>query len=359
MLSLKHILFTLSSFILFTIFSMSPAFADSNVTCNQYTVPVTLSSTDPTVYHVVGFLCSEGSLQGKTVQFLLHGLTYDHNYWNFPLSPEKYSYVRKATDEGYATFNIDRLGDGLSDRPLATSVTIESGAFVAHQIVQDLRAGNIGGTSFAKVIEVGHSGGSSTIVFEASQYHDVDGVILSGFMHAFNFPGIAEISTTIYPAQLDPKFANSNIPDGYFTTIPNTRASDFYNTADADPNVIALDETLKQTVTSGELGTISDAAVNTSLTQQIHVPVLIVNGQFDKLFCNDSLGLSCDSNQAILSRESGNFTPQACLEASVLTNSGHDVNLHLNAHSWFETANDWANRRVGNSVNTPPTQPCQ
>src|SRR5256885_6393086 len=94
----------------------APASAASH--CQQVTRTVTLSPADPTSYHLVGWLCADGRLANKTVQLLLSGLTYDHNYWNWPQRPQRYSYVRVAVDAGYATFNIDRLGVGLSDHPV-------------------------------------------------------------------------------------------------------------------------------------------------------------------------------------------------------------------------------------------------
>jgi pimeloyl-ACP methyl ester carboxylesterase len=336
--------------------SPKPVRAHSSVNCKQYTIPVTLSSSDPTVYHVVGFLCSQGSLRGKTVQFLLHALTYDHNYWDFPLKPGKYSYVRKATDEGYATFNIDRIGIGLSDHPDDTLVTLESNAFVTHQIVQDLRKGIIGDTKFTKIILVGFSIGSNISLLEQSTYGDADGLILSAFSHQFNFTFYATVQDDFFnPVSQDPKFANSGYSSGYYTTVPGTRGKLFYNLPDADPAVIALDETLKQTLTIEENNTFFDAN-GSSFSQSIHVPVLIALGQNDNYFCGS--GLSCADASAILAREAGFWSPQACLEAFVLPNAAHSINLHLNAHKWFESANNWANRRIGSSTSKPPTQPC-
>lgn len=343
---------------LFALPLIAPAFADSPVTCTEYTLPVTLSPTDPTIYHIFGQLCSQGSPEGKTVQFVVHGITYDHNYWDWPLSPQKYSYVRKATDAGYVTFNIDRIGIGLSDHPLSSLVTLQSNAFVVHQLVQDLRTGQIGGTQFSKVVLVGHSFGAVIALYEQYTYADSNAIILSGFAHAPNPAGVGEAIADIYPASQDPKFANSNFPGTYLTTIPGTRGTLFYNLIDADPAVIALDENLKQTLTAEELAT-APTADDPAVSLAIHVPVLIADGQYDLLFCNTSIGLSCDDSAAILAREQADFSPQACLETFVLPNSGHDVNLHLNAKSWFNAANDWVNRRVGSSVNNPPTQLCQ
>lgn len=334
----------------------STAKADDGIVCQNYTIPVTLSAVDPTVYHVSGQLCGAGSLQGKTVQLLVHGFTYDHNYWDFPLQPGVYSYVRHAVDEGYATFNYDRIGSGLSDHPLSTNVSIDTGVYVLRQLVQGLRTGSIAGQSFGKVITVGHSAGSGIALLEASQYADVDGVILSAFLHQFNVADTA-FFTSMYPANQDPKFTQANLDSGYLTTQPGTRGLLFYNTAVADPAVVAADELLKQTGTSTEEATSQETTVPTA-SLAVHVPVLLAIGQDDTVFCNDALGLSCADNQTILNREAADFSTQACLEAFVLTDSGHDINLHPNARTWFAVANDWANRRVGASSTTPASDPC-
>jgi pimeloyl-ACP methyl ester carboxylesterase len=324
--------------------------------CTATTVPVHLSATDPTTYNLVGQLCSKGPLTGKTVQLLVHGLTYDHNYWDFPVQPQKYSYLERASNAGYAVFAIDRIGVGNSDRPAdANAVTVQSGAYILHQLAQGLRNGTIGGTAFPKVMLTAHSLGAAMSIYEAATYADVDGLIISGQLHQTN-PLIYTLLGNFYPAQLDPKFASAGLPAGYFTTVPNTRAAMFYSTHAAD-DVIAQDEALKQTVTLGELSTLNDASAP-SLSQQIHVPVLTSVGQQDVLFCNELFGLSCANQAAIMNREASAYSPDACLETHVLAKAGHSTNLHLNAPDWFTTAIDWTNRRIGSDATHPPTQPC-
>lgn len=322
--------------------------------CQGATLPVTLPN-DPTTYHVYGELCWRGALAGQTVQLLSSGITYDHNYWDFPFRPSRYSYVRRAVDAGYITFNIDRLGVGLSDHPPADPLTVPAEAYVNHQIIQALRHGDLAGTAFPRVVAVGHSFGSAVSIYEAGTYADVDGVIVTGFLHALNPDSNNGFLAIIYPASADPKFATAGLPPGYLTTRPGGRAF-FYNTAYARPTVIATDEQLKQTTTSGELTTFG-LGFDPKLSQHIHVPVLVVVGQRDFSFCNESLpGFSCANSAAVFARESFAYAPQSCLETYVLANSGHDINLHPDAHLWFEQANDWADRRVGTSQ--PPCQPC-
>jgi pimeloyl-ACP methyl ester carboxylesterase len=317
--------------------------------CRQIApVPVTLSPSNHTVYHVAGQLCGNGSLVGKTAQLLIHGFSYDHRYWDWPQAPQN-SYVRSATNAGYATLAIDRIGDGDSSHPAdGSQVTANASGYVIHQIVQKLHAGSIGGAHFSKVITVGHSFGSAAVAYEAGTYHDVNGVIISGYLHDISQTAIASFAAGVYPASQDPAFAHSGLNDTYVTTRPGTRAAFFFNPADVDPAIVAKDEQIKQTGTVGELDPTSFDQAN-AVTTNITAPVLITMGQDDVIFCNASEGLSCTNSSAILAREQSHFGPKAHLEAYVLPNSGHDINLHRNANQWFNAANNWANSHVGRS----------
>ena len=41
---------------------------------------------------------------------LAHGATFNKQMWDFPYKKEKYSYVKAANEEGYATFAYDIVG---------------------------------------------------------------------------------------------------------------------------------------------------------------------------------------------------------------------------------------------------------
>src|SRR5207302_7267115 len=114
--------------------------------CDEVSVPVALDPSQPhdrsnTIY---GQLCSPAQGPSRTIQLLNHGATYGHVYWDFPYKSQTYSYVDAMSRAGLSTFNYDRIGVGLSSHPLSKEITLASDAFVAHQLVQDLRAGSIG-----------------------------------------------------------------------------------------------------------------------------------------------------------------------------------------------------------------------
>jgi len=335
----------LSSFfiLLFSFFvSKIPALADSN--CTQYTLPVTLSPIDPTIYHVVGFLCN--AEEANTVQLTLSGASYSHVYWDFPFDPKTYSYVQNTKNTDFATFNLDRIGTGASDHPaIPELITIQSNAFVAHQVVQDLRAGLIGGRHFSKVVLASHSMGSAMAIDEAATYQDVDGVILTGYIHGTFNPGIAPIiASDIYPAFLDPKFAGLGLAPGYLTTVPGTRGQIFYYGPTADPQVVTTDELTKDLVTDATVGTFFPTFTSHE-SNTIHVPVLLVLGQFDLLVCGANPG--CTQSQ-VAANEAGFWDPQAQLQINIVPNTGHDLNLQTTANTWFAIAQQWLKTHFDN-----------
>ena len=303
--------------------------------CRNVRLTVALEEGQPATYEVSGQLCYQS--RSQTVQVLVSGATYSHTYWDFPLHPQQYSYVRAMARAGFATFNLDRIGIGESDHPPADQVTIQANAFVIHQIVQALRDGRLG--SFPQVVLVGHSLGSGIALNEAAHYGDVNGLILTGFLHAFG-PGFAQLPAILYPAQNDPRFAGRDIPAGYLTSLPGQRPA-FYFTPAADPNVIALDELTKETITIGEVNTFPPLVPSPDDAKNIHVPVLYVIGQQDNIFCTPP---QCPEAQA----ESGFFPPDTPVDVKVLPYTGHSLNLHRSAPAVFATVLDWTVRHFPN-----------
>src|SRR5262245_57710222 len=72
--------------------SAQAAQADAPVRCERLTFQVALAPGQPANNQMAAWLCARGAIQHKTVQVLIHGATYDHNYWDFPFQPETYSY---------------------------------------------------------------------------------------------------------------------------------------------------------------------------------------------------------------------------------------------------------------------------
>jgi pimeloyl-ACP methyl ester carboxylesterase len=322
--------------------------ADSSLACRGVHVPVALAPGQPQQYQIFGELCTRNQA-ATVVQVLLPGASYSHLYWNF--QPQTYSYVAALTSPNYSTFNIDRLSNGQSSQPDSSLVTLDADAYTVHQIVQALRQGTIGGVAFAKVVLVGHSLGSYVLWDEAASYQDVDGLIVTGALHKSSPSNVNQTFGFVYPATQDPKFQDSGLDAGYYTTIPGDRQPFFYHSSDADPNVISTDEGTKDVFVLNEVIAGADPG-NLARTAHITVPVLVVVGQFDFIFCATD-GTDCSSDQSVQAAEAQYYPPQACLEAHILPGSGHDINLHLNAQDWFGMARKWLNKFFGDD----PPQP--
>jgi pimeloyl-ACP methyl ester carboxylesterase len=319
---------------------------DRGPRCQRERIPVALSDNtadnNAARYYLAGWLCADGPPRDRAVEVLIPGLTYGALYWNFPLNPGRYSYVRAATAAGLATLAIDRLGTGASSHPPAADVTASTEAVALHDVVQRLHAGRVGATRFRTVVLAGHSFGSDVALREAGTYGDVAGVISTGWLTAGNPAGHLRVRDSYdATASDDPKFAHAGLPTGYVTTRPGTRGADFYNTSFASPAVIKEDEALKETVTSGELASVI-VPVPQATTRAIGVPVLLADGQNDDLDCSTTLpGVSCASAAALIRREQANYVPQACLRAFVLPTAGHSIDLHPDAPQWFAAATRW------------------
>jgi len=276
---------------------------------------------------ITGTLCIPPG--ATSVELLLHGFTYGQYYFDLPFQPELYSFVQVAHARGFATLNIDRLGTVGSLQPLSPFVTMDNQASVVHQVVGALRSGSLG-VAFEKVVLVGHSSGSLIAYLEAGRFQDVDALVATGASHELNAVNIAtRVLGQSAPALLDPKFAGLLLDPGYVTTLPGRRDT-FYEVGNADPQVIALDEELKQTATLEEaLTVLPDFILNESAN--INLPVLAVNGEREPFFCNGLLAGDCSSSDALRESERVFYGPDAQVDAIVVPGAGHDVTLELNA----------------------------
>ncbi|MGH7896752.1 MAG: alpha/beta hydrolase [Candidatus Binatia bacterium] len=323
-----------------------------DTSCQRYDVAVHLFPGEAATHHVAGWLCARAPYAGQTIVLASPTGLSTHAYWDWPVDKDAYSFVRHATAAGYAVFNYDRIGTGESERPAALLVNLYSEAFLLHELVGQLRAGAVGGVPFGKVVLLGNSLGSLISIFEAELFHDVDGLINTGAFVGPSPVGLAELFASFYPAQLDPKFAGDpNIPLGYATTMPGSRAQ-FFHLPAAEPATLALDEQLKDTATVGEATTFP---IWIPFTRLVNVPVLSVMGDHDGLFCLTE----CEPGGIEATKERLFWSAETCLEIQILPDTGHFVQLHRSAAASFATlVPDWLGRRVGVDDQQPATQPC-
>lgn len=306
--------------------------AHAAISCQDFLVPVTVPSAGSAI---AGQLCQPPGGSG-TVIVLLPGATYNQAYWNFPYDPGVYNFRQAMNDAGFATMTVDPLGNGGSSKPLSLALTTLVQAAAIHQVIQALRAGQVGGQPFGTVILGGHSLGSTVVMWEAGGYQDVNGVLLTGLDHHLSVLNIALLLASMVPADLQPPFAG--LDPGYLTTDPGTRQSLFYSPATTDPGVVATDEATKDVFSTTEAP--DGAAVTlTAETQSINVPVFMALGQNDQYMCG--AGDDCSSAAALEAGEAPYFSPAAHLQTYVLPGSGHDLNLATDTQQYQRAVIAW------------------
>lgn len=330
--------------------TVAPAQA-STVDCSETDVPVTAPglAVPGKTATIHGQLCLPASGRAPSaVQLLVHGGTYNRYYWDLPYDPAQYSYQRDMAAHGYATFAVDLLGSGKSSKPPSLPVTIGAQAESMHEVIGHLRTGRVEGMRFDRVVIVGHSVGSGIVAAEASTYHDVDGVLLTGITHIPSLPGIGlGAALGLQPAFTDPQLAGDHSDPLYFTTKPGARAHLFYNAADADPNVIAADEATKDQVSVPGMGTVAVFGIVLPATAGITVPVFQAVGSDDALFCGTFALRDCSSAGTLRAQEAPYYSPAAQLTTYVLPGAGHSLALHKNAADYRDATRAWLRDKLG------------
>jgi alpha-beta hydrolase superfamily lysophospholipase len=301
--------------------------------CSAHALPVAIADPGPSDETMWGQLCYRGPQEPRTVQVLIPGATYDHLYWNFRYGDGYYSYVDAATAAGYATFDVDPIGQGSSSHPPSADVTLTAEAVALHDAIAALRSGTLDGHRFSHVITVSHSIGSVDAWLEAAAYQDVDAVIITGALHTLS-PDISMLEGDLYPAVLDPRFASSGPDTGYLTTVPGTRGPIFYDPRTTNQNVVTADEANKDTVTVPVLAGATSLLALPAAQQpsdQVSVPVLVAVGADDNLFCTGITAYNCGSPASVQAFESRYYSPDAHLKVVTIPGTGHDLALSTTA----------------------------
>jgi len=300
--------------------------------------PVTFTVQNPLdpfyTFTIQGVLIRPTAGCTRSVLLAIHGLSYGKWAWDFPLRPETYSVAQALAARGYAMVAIDRLGYGDSygtgrpGQPNGYSLTVEGYGDMTAQIATLLRAGIYGGANpqpFAHVGLIGHSAGSEVVELAAGVFPKVaDVLIATGYTHepfVDNFWLAREWSQdNIRAAQDDYE---------YFETSPTIRAQDMHNLANADADVVALDNQLANLTPSGEVFSIGSQP-SRWVIGTIQIPTLLVLADKDALF-----PAHFGANEMNLFLAASDKTLQ------VAPNSGHAFMLDRNAGVANAGIADW------------------
>lgn len=234
-----------------------------------------------------------GSAQPKSGTLYLHGLELGEWFWRVPV--DGFDHVAEMAKQGHVSVTIDRLGYGASDHPAGTKSCVGGQATIAHQIVQQLRAGTYGGPmhpAFSRVALAGHSLGGSIAQVEAFSFKDVDAVAILSYADV-----ALSVSAVFTAASWGPTCVLGGQPSAkgapgyaYFTKNQADYRKNFL--AQAPPAVLTYADPRRRINPCGDLQSAVPAAVVTGLkAKSIKVPVLLLMGDKDLVFDSKRLPL--------------------------------------------------------------------
>ncbi|RFU35394.1 hypothetical protein B7463_g937, partial [Scytalidium lignicola] len=306
-------------------------------------------------YNISGRFCEpEVRIPGREnhIQLLVHGATYNKNYWSggdFPIGfkGNQYSWIAYASQRGYPTLSIDRLGSGNSSHPDPIA-TVQAATEVEchYQIIEALRNTRVvGGRKFSKIAYVGHSVGSVLGNYLAATHPDaVDVMVLTGYSKylPLSLAGIL-VTSVLAPAQLVASRFDA-LPLGYFSMLSEAgRSGLFYsnNPHDFDTSVLEFDFAREGTLTLGEAVSI----LGTPVASHFRGPILVITGHLDQAFCGLGLPflgeLTCATGKASQMEQTRSLFPKANYSWVDVPHTGHGLNFHYSAQTTFKTVHDY------------------
>lgn len=221
---------------------------------------------------------------GDAATLYLHAVTWGEYYWRFKDVPG-YDYAHQMAERGHVSVAVDRLGYGESDKPGGLGTCYGSEADVAHQMVDQLRAGEyrLDGaepTAFDKVFLGGSSVGGLTANVTAYSYKNVDGLFNHSWGDAAATPYTAAATADVVGRCL--AGGDPGAPPNYAAFAKTSRETFYFQSAeqavrDAVPDV-------KPDPCGQILSIPGGIAADTALLGTIDVPVLVQFGSADPVF---------------------------------------------------------------------------
>ena len=254
-------------------------------------------ATDGKTYTVRGHLTGPASLlssaKPKSGTLYLHGLELGEWFWRVPVTG--FNHTVELAKRGHVSVTVDRLGYGASDHPAGANSCVGGQASVAHQIVQQLRAGTYRGAlhpAFSRMALAGHSLGGSIAQVEAFSFADVDAVAILSYADVALSASAVLTAASWGPACLLGGEASAKGAPGYayFTSDQADYRKNFL--AQAPPAVLTYGDSRRSINPCGDLQSAVPAAVVTGLkANSIKVPVLLLMGDKDLVFDHTRLPL--------------------------------------------------------------------
>ncbi|KAI5814561.1 Alpha/Beta hydrolase protein [Pyronema omphalodes] len=278
-------------------------------------------------YEIAGRLCIPAPRHRKrnledTIHVLVHGATFNKIMWDFPYKPEKYSYTKRANEEGYTTFAFDLVGAGNSTFPNGL-MEANTGTFVevTHQVIKKLRTTTtIGNKTWKRIIFGGFSIGGIVANSLAEKYPaDVDLLLLHGiswditWIYPAFLAGLQASASTIDPQRwggLEPFYQTQ-------TTRASRLAACFYGNYEAE--ITEWDWRLRDFDSLGAALTFTFHLVT---APKFKGPVFLGIGENDSTFCG---GEKCSTAPYDIVKR---FPEAKVHNVRVYKDTGHLVLLH-------------------------------
>ncbi len=261
---------------------------------NKTAVPCSGDSKTHTVRgHLTGPASVLGSTESTSGTFYLHGLELGEWFWQLPV--DGFNHAEELAKRGHVSVTIDRLGYGASDHASGYKSCVGTHANIAHQIVQQLRAGSYGGDlhpKFARVALAGHSLGAAIAQVEAYTFRDVDAVALLSYADIALSLSAVLTSTSWGPiCGLGGKPSAKGAPGySFFTRDQADYRKNFL--AQAPPDVLSYADGERRINPCGDLLSAVPAAVVSGISaNRIKVPVLLMMGNKDLVFDSSRIAL--------------------------------------------------------------------
>jgi pimeloyl-ACP methyl ester carboxylesterase len=296
-------------------------------------------------WHTSAWLTVPAQLRRAEIHVLVHGAGSDHRAWDWPMEPDRYSYVDWATRRGIATLTIDRIGCGFSSRPPGAEVTLERQADSLHQIVQALRRGLPGCPKFSRVALVGHSLGAVVVGTQAAMFGDADEVVLSGYVPTDGGDIPPELFDIAFlPATQVQTRLRGLVDDDYWGQRPDIDDGSLaFHAPGVDADVMQAERQMLGTTTRVELlGAVRAGRFIATFDQ----PALVLIGQYDRLLLQEGDVDGHDVARRMAAVTGSNF------HYEVVPDTGHVLNLHYTAHTTFAAISAWLDQRAGDGA--PP-----
>ncbi|CAH0026877.1 unnamed protein product [Clonostachys rhizophaga] len=309
------------------------------------TGPAVAGTTKETgTFQINGIYCSPTrEKSGQALQVLVHGITYDKSIWSGTGYGAQYDWQAFATNQGYHTLAIDRLGHGSNpERP--DPLAVVQGSFhieMIHKLISIVRnqSGNPLGRTFNKVVYVSHSYGGWVGTGLIARYpKDVDAMVLTGFSTVPNFAPFA--NSKLRSAALLAPGRFPGLPLGYITFGESSGRKAAFFAGNFDPAFPALDYASQETWTIGETGSLGFTSTS---PVDYTGPLFLATGADDAIFCQPPK-TACEA----LVQNSKQFYPNVKkFGFFVPENTGHTLTRHYSAPATFAKVHRFLNEALG------------